>query len=59
MPAISGDAMIAHSAKWLRISVSVMPPLPTSIMSGSLNPPGWAYEASGTLTLTMFWMPIG
>src|SRR4029078_12050558 len=32
---------------------------PTSIMSGSLKAPGRAYPASGTLTLTMFWMPIG
>ena len=42
LPAISGEAMIAHIAKWLRISVSFMPPRPTSIMSGSLNAPGRA-----------------
>ena len=59
LPAISGEASMAHRAKWLRISVSFIPPRPTSIMSGSLNPPGPAYEASGTVTLTMFWMPIG
>ncbi|BCB82696.1 hypothetical protein Psuf_000090 [Phytohabitans suffuscus] len=39
LPAISGAAMMAQRAKWLRVSVSVMPPLPTSIMSGSLNWP--------------------
>jgi hypothetical protein len=59
LPAISGAAMIAHMAKWLRISVSFIPPRPTSIMSGSLKAPGRAYPASGTLTLIMFWMPIG
>lgn len=42
LPAISGDAMTAHIAKWLRISVSFMPPRPTSIMSGSVNEPGRA-----------------
>ncbi|GAB3971020.1 hypothetical protein GCM10027615_28860 [Plantactinospora veratri] len=42
LPAISGDAMTAQRAKWLRISVSVMPPRPTSIMSGSLKEPGLA-----------------
>ena len=59
LPIISGAASIDQSAKWLRISVSFMPPLPTSSMSGSLNPPGAAYPASGTVTSTMFWMPIG
>jgi hypothetical protein len=59
LPAISGDAITAHSAKCDRISVSVIPPRPTSSMSGSLNRPGPAYDASGTVTLTMFWMPIG
>ena len=47
----SGAAMIAHSEKWLRYSVSVMPPLPTSSMSGSFHAPGLACSASGAFCL--------
>src|SRR5689334_140898 len=38
--------MIAHSEKCVRYSVAVMPPLPTSSMSGSFQCPGPAYWAS-------------
>ena len=39
--------MIAHMEKCERYSVAVMPPLPTSSMSGSFQWPGPAYGASG------------
>ena len=42
-PAMSGAARIAHMLKWVCPSVSVNP-LPTSIMSGSFQCPGPAYE---------------
>ena len=60
LPAISGEAIIAHMREMAaHARCRSVPPRPTSIMSGSLNAPGPAYEASGTLTLMMFWMPIG
>src|SRR5437899_7822781 len=59
LPAINGAAIIAHIEKWVRISVSVMPPFPTSSMSGSLNRPGAAYAASVESTATMLRTPIG
>ena len=34
-------------------SVSLMPPLPTSSMSGSFHAPGWAYWSSGAFWLTI------
>jgi hypothetical protein len=39
-PAMSGAAMMAHSEKWVLYSSKVMPPLPTSSMSGSFHRPG-------------------
>ncbi|CAM5404730.1 hypothetical protein SSPIM334S_04364 [Streptomyces spiroverticillatus] len=45
--------MTAHIEKWVRYSVSVIPPLPTSSMSGSFQPPGPAYFASGKLCFMM------
>ncbi len=39
--------MTDQSEKCERYSVSVMPPLPTSSMSGSFQCPGPAYGASG------------
>src|SRR5947207_15728228 len=41
-PAMSGAAMMAHRLKWARYSSSVMPPFPTSSMSGSFHAPGRA-----------------
>src|SRR5438309_7927181 len=41
-PAISGAAMMAQRLKWARYSSSVMPPFPTSSMSGSFHAPGRA-----------------
>lgn len=35
-----------HMLKWATYSVSVIPPLPTSSMSKSLKPPGWAFETT-------------
>lgn len=43
--------MIDHIEKCERYSVSVMPPLPTSSMSGSFQCPGPAYCASGRFCL--------
>ena len=40
LPAIRGAAKIAHKLKCERYSVLVMPPLPTSSMSGSFQCPG-------------------
>ena len=40
VPMISGAAIIAHRLKCVRYSVAVMPPLPTSSMSGSFQSPG-------------------
>ena len=42
LPAISGAAIMAQRLKCARYSVWVMPPLPTSSMSGSFQPPGRA-----------------
>src|SRR4051812_6490993 len=55
LPISRGAAICAHRLKWVRYSVSVMPPLPTSSMSGSFQAPGFAYGARG-----WFWcaMPI-
>src|SRR5438874_8750175 len=56
-PAISGAAMMAHRLKWARYSSSVMPPLPTSSMSGSFHAPGaaasayWAFKSSRAIML--------
>src|SRR3954452_23035412 len=52
-PISRGAAIIAHNEKWLRYSVSVMPPLPTSSMSGSFHRPGPAYPARGAFCLKM------
>ena len=49
----SGAAMIAQRLKWLRYSTSVIPPLPTSSMSGSFQWPGPAYWASTMFRLAM------
>ena len=43
---MSGAAISDQRLKCVRYSVSVMPPLPTSSMSGSFQAPGFAYEAS-------------
>ena len=40
VPMISGAAIIAHMLKCVWYSVSVMPPLPTSSMSGSFQAQG-------------------
>lgn len=55
LPISSGAAICAQRLKWVRYSVSVIPPLPTSSMSGSFQAPGPAYGAS-----PWFWwaMPI-
>ena len=42
VPMISGAAIIAHMPRWVRYSVSVIPPLPISSMSGSFQLPGLA-----------------
>src|SRR5665647_670066 len=42
LPAMSGAAIMAHRLKCARYSVCVMPPLPTSSMSGSFHAPGLA-----------------
>lgn len=39
-PIMSGDFTTAHKAKCVLSSVKVMPPFPTSSMSGSFQPPG-------------------
>src|ERR1017187_9410382 len=39
LPAISGAAIMLQRLKWDRYSTSVMPPLPTSSMSGSFQWP--------------------
>src|SRR5438105_4069865 len=41
-PAMSGAAMMAQRLKWARYSSSVMPPFPTSSMSGSFHAPARA-----------------
>src|SRR5216684_3915773 len=58
LPAIRGAARIAHRLKWERYSMSVMPPLPTSSMSGSFQCPGSAYDARPTCWSTMASMPF-
>src|SRR5438552_11527701 len=40
LPISSGAAITAQRLKWVRYSVAVMPPLPTSSMSGSFQWPG-------------------
>jgi hypothetical protein len=47
VPMSSGAAIMAHMLMWVRYSVSVIPPLPISIMSGSFQLPGPAYGYSG------------
>ena len=44
-PISSGAFISAHSAKWASYCVVVMPPFPTSSMSGSFHPPGPAPPA--------------
>ncbi len=56
LPISSGAAMTDHRLKWLRYSRSVMPPLPTSSMSGSFQWPGPAYSASTMFCLAMLSM---
>ena len=48
LPAISGAARIAHRLKCERYSTSLIPPLPTSSMSGSFQWPGPAYDCNPT-----------
>src|ERR1051325_4233261 len=45
-PAIKGDASRHHKLKCARYSVVVIPPLPTSSMSGSFQCPGPACDSS-------------
>ncbi len=45
--------MIAQSEKWVLYSSKVMPPLPTSSMSGSFQPPGPAASACRELAPTI------
>src|SRR5436309_14300143 len=42
LPAMSGAAIMAQRLKWARYSSSVMPPFPTSSISGSFHAPGRA-----------------
>src|SRR5436190_874333 len=49
LPISSGADIIAHRLKWVRYSVAVIPPLPTSSMSGSFQCPGPAYCARSSL----------
>ncbi|EFG10089.1 Hypothetical protein SCLAV_5016, partial [Streptomyces clavuligerus] len=49
LPMRSGAAICDQRLKWVRYSVSVIPPLPTSSMSGSFQAPGRAYGASSWL----------
>src|SRR3989442_1198208 len=42
LPAMSGAAITAQRLKWARYSSSVMPPFPTSSISGSFHAPGRA-----------------
>ena len=53
VPMISGAASSAHSENWDSSSVWVMPPSPIVSMSGSLKPPGLAYWAYWSTSLTM------
>ncbi len=52
LPISSGAAMIAQRLTWVRYSVAVMPPLPTSSMSGSFQWPGPANWARSSLVWT-------
>ncbi len=52
-PISRGAAISAQRLKWVRYSVPVMPPLPTSSMSGSLKAPGLAYAESPWLACAM------
>src|SRR6478672_3841886 len=58
LPAIRGAAKIAHKLKCERYSVSVIPPLPTSSISGSFQCPGPAYDSKPTCSSTMLSMPL-
>src|SRR4051794_14752284 len=53
VPMISGAFMTDQRLKWVRHSVSVIPPLPTSSMSGSFHPPFSAYDDRGAFCRTM------
>ena len=53
LPAISGAAIIAQRQKWERYSASLIPPLPTSSMSGSFQWPGPANGQSGSFMSTI------
>ena len=57
LPAISGAAIMAQSEKWLRYSASVIPPLPTSSMSGSFHWSGPANGHNGSFMSAMSVMP--
>src|ERR1035441_6149598 len=57
LPAISGAAMMHHRLKCERYSVLLMPPLPTSSMSGSFQCPGPAKSARSTCMSAMFTTP--
>src|SRR5437764_14435535 len=49
-PAMSGAAMMAQRLKWARYSSSVMPPFPTSSMSGSFHAPDMLEVGNGGMT---------
>src|SRR5436190_23855867 len=51
-PAISGAVRMHHKLTWVRYSVVVIPPLPTSSMSGSFQCPGPANAARSSLACT-------
>src|SRR2546426_1130403 len=57
LPAMRGADMRAHKPKCVRYSVSVMPPLPTSSMSGSLTVPGAVAAAWAALRSKMSIIP--
>ena len=52
-PIINGALLIAHRAKWVFSSSRVNPPLPTSSISGSFQPPGPDLEARFTFSLKL------
>src|SRR5579875_1067840 len=58
VPAMSGAAISAHSENSDWYSACVMPPLPTSSMSGSFQDPGRAYFASWEFLATIVAMLV-
>src|SRR5271157_435390 len=58
LPAMSGAARIAHRLKCERYSVSLIPPLPTSSMSGSFQCPGPAYDCKPTCKSRLISIPF-